>query len=91
MYIQSEGLAMGEPSSSILSEVCLQYLENTKIDNLLLSHNVVGYFRYVDDILVVYNEDITNIDILLHQFNNLTVKVKFTIEKKQIESYTSWT
>ena len=45
------------------------------------SHNVVGYFRYVDDILIVYNEDITNNDTLLHQFNNLTPKLKFTIEK----------
>jgi hypothetical protein len=57
-------------------------LENSKIDNLLLSHTVVGNFRYVDDILVVYNEDITNIDILLHQLNNLTLKIKFTIEKE---------
>jgi len=63
-------------------EVCLQYLENSKIYNLLLNYSVVGYFRYVDDVLIFYNEDITNIDILLHQFNNLTPKLKFTIEKE---------
>jgi hypothetical protein len=80
-YIRSEDLAMGAPTSSILSEVYLQYLENSKIFNLLLNHNVIGYFRYVDDILVVYNEDITNIDIL-RQFNNLTPKLRFTIEKR---------
>jgi hypothetical protein len=73
---------MGALTSLILSEVYLQYLENSKIDNLLLSHNVVGYFRYVDDILIIYNEYITNIDILLHQFNNLTPKLNFTIEKE---------
>jgi hypothetical protein len=31
IYIQNEGLAMGDPTSSILSEVSLQYLENTTI------------------------------------------------------------
>jgi hypothetical protein len=81
-YIQSEGLAMGAPTSSILSEVYLQHLENSKIVNLLISHNVIGYFRYVDDILIIYNEDITNIDSLLHQFNNITPELKFTIEKE---------
>jgi hypothetical protein len=43
---------------------------------------LVGYFRYVDDIVVVYNKDVTDIDVFLHQFNNLTPKLKFTIEKE---------
>jgi hypothetical protein len=30
-YLQPKGLAMGAPSSSILSEIYLQFLENTKI------------------------------------------------------------
>jgi len=30
-YLQAKGLAMGAPSSSILSEIYLQFLENTKI------------------------------------------------------------
>jgi hypothetical protein len=36
-YIKSNGLAMGAPTSSILSEVYLEYFENYKIDNLLLA------------------------------------------------------
>jgi len=44
-YIQSEGLAMVSPTSSILPEFYLQYLENSKIVNLLLDHNIEGYFR----------------------------------------------
>jgi hypothetical protein len=82
-HIQSEGLAMGAPTSSVLSEIYLQHLENFKIVNLLINHKVVGYFRYVDDILIVYNEDITNIDSLLHQFSNITSKLKFTVEKER--------
>jgi hypothetical protein len=34
-YIQQKGLAMGAPSSSILSEIYLQFLENTKALNIL--------------------------------------------------------
>ena len=82
-YVQSDGLAMDATTSSILSEIYLQYLESSSIYNLLLHHNIVGYFRYVDDILVVYNEDTTNIDSLLLQFNNLSPKLEFTTEKEE--------
>jgi hypothetical protein len=81
-YIQSEGLAMGAPTSSVLSEIYLQHLENSIIINLLITYSVTGYFRYADDILIVYNENVTNIDALLHQFNNITPKLKFTIKKE---------
>jgi len=43
-YIQNDGLAMGAPSSSsVLSEVYLQHLENT-ISQLLEKHSVKEYF-----------------------------------------------
>jgi hypothetical protein len=57
IYVQNEGLAMGAPTSSIFSKVYLQYMENTKIFELLLRHKVEGYFRYVDVILIVYKND----------------------------------
>jgi hypothetical protein len=70
IYVQNEGLAMGAPTSSILSEVYLQYMENTTIYDLLIKHKVEGYYRYVDDILVLYKEDNTNIYRMLDDFNN---------------------
>jgi len=54
-YSQTSGLAMGAPSAAILSEVFLQYLEHTKIVDILVQHNIIGYFRYVDDTLVIYD------------------------------------
>jgi hypothetical protein len=42
-YIQTEGLAMGDPTSTILSEVYIH----------LLKHQIIGYFRYVNDILII--------------------------------------
>ena len=38
-HIQEDGLAMGAPTSSILSEICLRYLENSKSFDILLKHN----------------------------------------------------
>jgi len=74
---------MGAPTSSILSEVYLQYTENTTICELLIKHKVEGYFRYVDDILVIYKDNKTNIHRVLEDFNNLVPSMKFTLEKEQ--------
>jgi hypothetical protein len=81
-YVQTEGLDMGAPTSSIFSELYLQFLENSTIYNLLLNHDIVGYFRYVDDILIVCDKRKTNIDTLLEGLNNISPKLKFTIEKE---------
>jgi len=82
IYVQREGLAMGAPTYSILSEFYLHHLENSKIYSLLLNYNVMGYFSYVDGVLITYNKSITYIDDLLKSFNNITLKLKFTIEKE---------
>ena len=83
IYIQNEGLAMGAPTSSILSEVYFQHLESTTIYELLTKHKVESYFRYVDDILVIYKEDKTNIHMMLEDFNNLATSMKFTLEEER--------
>jgi hypothetical protein len=79
-YSQLNGLAMGAPSSAILSEIHLQHLEHTKIIETLTQHGVIGYFRYVDDILTLYDENSTDIQELHRLFNNLSPTIKFTLE-----------
>jgi hypothetical protein len=74
---------MGAPASSMFSELHLQYLENTTTFNLLLDYDIKGYFRYVDNTLIVYNENTTNINELLNHFNNLSPKFNFTLEKEE--------
>ena len=81
-YVQHDGLAMEAPTSSILSEYYLQHLENSKIYDILLNFNIVGYFRYVDDLLTIYSERKTDTEDLLFCFNNITPKLNFTIEKE---------
>jgi len=72
---------MGAPTSSILSEIYLQYVEHTAIDEVLIRSNILGYFRYVD-ILVAYNDSITDIEEVLSSFNNLVPTMKFTVENE---------
>jgi hypothetical protein len=80
-YLQKRGLAMGAPTSSILSEVSMQHLENTIIYDILREFKIEGYFRYVDDILVLYNDTTTNIKEVLNSFNNINPELRFSMEQ----------
>jgi hypothetical protein len=80
IYIQTEGLAMGAPTSALFSEIYLQYLKDTSIFNILVQHHITGYFRFVDNIFIIYKPSLTNIHELLHKFNNMTPKLNFTLE-----------
>jgi hypothetical protein len=81
-YIQNKGLAMGAPTSAILSEIYLQNLECTKIIKMLTDNNILGYFRYVDDIHIVYNDAFTDIHEVYKTFNSLAPTIKFTRENE---------
>jgi nucleoside-specific outer membrane channel protein Tsx len=73
---------MGAPTSAILAETFIQYLEHTIIYQILNKHHIIDYYRYVDDILIVYNELHTNIENTLMDFNNVHPKINFTMEKE---------
>jgi hypothetical protein len=82
-YSQTSGLAMGAPSSAILSEIYLQYLEHTTIIDILTQSNILSYHRYVDDILVLYDDNTTNIHEVHDQINNISPTLKFTLETEK--------
>jgi hypothetical protein len=82
IFMQTEGLAIGAPTSSILYEIFLQFLEH-KICKILVENKIVAYFRYVDDILIIYDASKTNIANVLETFNSLHPKIKFTSELEQ--------
>jgi hypothetical protein len=64
---QKEGLAIGAPTSAILSEIFLQYIEENYVINILTNNNIISYYRYVDDILIIYDYTFTNINTLLDE------------------------
>jgi hypothetical protein len=82
-YSQTTGLAMGAPSSAVLSEIYLQYLEHTALIDILARSNILSYYRYIDDILVLYDATITNINELHNQINNISTTLKFTLETEK--------
>jgi hypothetical protein len=90
-YIQSEGLAMGAPSSAILSETYLQYTEHNHTVGLLRTHKIISYHRNVDAILIVYNVDDmlivynnlhTNINSTLADFKSIHRKIQFSMAEE---------
>jgi hypothetical protein len=71
---------MGASSSSIISELFLQYTECNFLAPIVNKHGISGYYRYVDDILILYDSSITNILSILHDFNNIHSNLQFTSE-----------
>jgi hypothetical protein len=49
-YKQYNGLAMGAPTSAILSETFMQCLEHTVIVDILKKYQIIDYYRYVHDV-----------------------------------------
>jgi hypothetical protein len=80
--IQNEGLAMGAPTSAMIAEVYIQHLKHTLIPDILNKHKLTDYYRYVDDILIVYGKQKTNITNTLEDFNAVHLKLKFTMEQQ---------
>jgi hypothetical protein len=73
---------MGAPTSAIFSEVFLQYIEHSVICDILKRNSIPGYFRYLDDLLIIYDNELTDIHSVLNQFNALAQNLKFTIEEE---------
>jgi hypothetical protein len=82
-YKQVNGLAVGAPTSAILTETVIQHLEHTVIINKLKKLQIIDYYRYVDDILIIINAQITNINDTINEFNMMHHKIKFTMEEEQ--------
>ena len=78
--IQNDGLAMGAPSSGLISEIFLQPLENQHLTHLSNKHKIVSYLRYVDDTLVIFDSNHTIIQTILADFNAIHPRLKFTAE-----------
>ena len=80
ILIQKEGLAMVAPTSGLLIEFFLQHLEQLHISHLSDKHEIIKYFRYLDDILVIYDTNHTDIQNMSRDFNTIHLRLKFTAE-----------
>jgi hypothetical protein len=48
----------------------LQFLEHNQVFKILRKRSIVGYFRWLADILIMYNNQITQIHNTPYQFNS---------------------
>jgi hypothetical protein len=74
---------MGAPTSSILAETYIQHMEHTQKYPILIQQQIIAYFSYVDDVLIIHDQNKANIDHTLNDFNKLQQTIKLTIEKEQ--------
>ena len=76
---QTDDLAMGATSSSIISEIFLKHIEHTHLPHLNQKHRLVNYIWYVD-ILLIYDSQHTDLHSILYDFNSLHQNLHFTGE-----------
>jgi hypothetical protein len=55
-YKQTDRLAMGAPTSSIMAETYIQHMEYKHIYSVLRTQQITAYFRYISDILIIYDQ-----------------------------------
>jgi hypothetical protein len=53
---------MGAPVSAILAEVFIQHMEHKYIYPVLGARGILAYYRYVYDVLIVYDQQKPNIE-----------------------------
>jgi hypothetical protein len=82
-YKQDDGLAKGAPTSAILDETFIQHPEYTIIVNIFSKYHIINYYRYVDDILIIYNKQTnTSINDVFDKFSTIHPRIKFTIKEE---------
>lgn len=72
------GVAMGSPLSPLLADIYMDYLEGiiqTKFNN-----NVVYWYRYVDDVIVLFRGTDRQLSKFFDQLNSIDQKIQFTKE-----------
>ena len=60
--------------------IFLQYIEFSYVIDIITKYSILGYFRYVDDILIIYDSMNTDIHLVLKEFNQIQPQLQYTIE-----------
>ena len=74
---------MGSPISSTLAEIYLQYLEEIYGKHCLENKEITFYKSYVDNILIIYDQNRTDEDTIYNMINNTDEQLKFKISREE--------
>jgi hypothetical protein len=78
--------ANGKATSALFADIFLQYIEHNIIIPIINKYNILYYCRYVDDILILYNEEKSNIISILFEVNSIFPSLDFTCEMEDNNS-----
>jgi len=87
---QHDGLAIGAPSSGLIADFFLQHTENNNLARLSHKHRIIDYFRYVDDILLIFGPNHPDIQSILTDFKVLHPNLHSTDEIERHNTVTTW-
>ncbi|KAI5642939.1 reverse transcriptase (RNA-dependent DNA polymerase) domain-containing protein [Phthorimaea operculella] len=80
IYKQNQGLAMGSPLSPICADIYMHMFEKEILRHKVYKENIIYWFRYVDDILCVWNGPKDDINNFLTYINSINPNIQFTVE-----------
>ena len=79
IYKQIDCLSMGSPLGPLLANIFMTELEKDIIQKLIDKKFIKFYIRYVDDTLLLVNDE--GIDPILKELNSYNRKIKFTVDQ----------
>jgi hypothetical protein len=79
-YIQKKGLPMGSSLSPIMAEIYMNELENNVMNSSMYKNNIKKWVRYVDDILIIWEDENKQIDKFMEELNGIEMGIQFKEE-----------
>ena len=79
----SNGITMDSPTSGTLAEIYLQYLEEIFVKHCLENKEIAHYKRYVDDLLIVFDQNKINTDTIYSMINNIDKHLELKISQEK--------
>src|SRR5215467_9467952 len=86
IYILQDGLTMGNPLSSFLSNLYLCKIEQKLLESCEEFQKCIFYARYIDDICMIFDGSLEEFKKIVDFFNNQHPNIKVTFEEEKDSS-----
>ena len=81
-FFQKDRVDNYKVNNGLIAEIFLQHIEHQHIAQLSMKHKI-NFFRYVDDILKIFDPSHSSIQTILADFNTLHPNQQFTAEMEE--------
>jgi hypothetical protein len=80
----TQGIAMGLNFSSTVAEIYLKYVEELMVKHWMEMCEIMYYKRYVDDIIIIFDQNKTDEDTITNHMNNIHRYLEFKLNSSRI-------